>query len=210
MPMFTIVGGVNGAGKSSLSGVLKDCLDDLGVIVDPDKITAQLGGDEYAGGQAAVARLQDCLAQGIDFTEESTLSGSFLPQNGARGPRRRVHGAAVLCGAGHRRGIHPAHRQPRCARAGTTLPARTWSAALPGGSGTLASCCRCATRPRSTTTDNGFRVVAFYRNGELLPATDTPPAWLATAAAGVGAVTGSGRQHGYYKKDRNLALETAL
>ena len=69
MPMFTIVGGVNGAGKSSLSGVLKDCLDDLGVIVDPDKITAQLGGDEYAGGQAAVARLQDCLAQGIDFTE---------------------------------------------------------------------------------------------------------------------------------------------
>lgn len=24
----------------------------------------------------------------------------------------------------------------------------------------------------------GFRVVAFYRNGELLPATDTPPAWL--------------------------------
>ena len=40
MPMFTIVGGVNGAGKSSLSGVLKDCLDDLGVIVDPDKLTA--------------------------------------------------------------------------------------------------------------------------------------------------------------------------
>ena len=29
MPMFTIVGGVNGAGKSSLSGVLKDCLDFL-------------------------------------------------------------------------------------------------------------------------------------------------------------------------------------
>lgn len=26
--------------------------------------------------------------------------------------------------------------------------------------------------------DNGFRVVAFYRNGELLPATDTPPVWL--------------------------------
>ena len=53
MPTFTIVGGVNGAGKSSLSGVLKDCLDDLGVIVDPDRLTAQHGGDEYAGGQAA-------------------------------------------------------------------------------------------------------------------------------------------------------------
>ena len=50
MPTFTIVGGVNGAGKSSLSGVLKDCLDDLGVIVDPDRLTAQHGGDEYAGG----------------------------------------------------------------------------------------------------------------------------------------------------------------
>ena len=33
MPMFTIVGGVNGAGKSSLSGVLKDCLDDLGEYI---------------------------------------------------------------------------------------------------------------------------------------------------------------------------------
>ena len=116
MPMFTIVGGVNGVGKSSLSGVLKDCLDDLGVIVDPDKITAQLGGDEYAGGQAAVARLQGCLAQRIDFTEGKHPVGQFLPQNGPRGPRCRLYGTAVLCGPGHGRGIHPAHCQPRCAR----------------------------------------------------------------------------------------------
>ena len=70
-------GGVNGAGKSSLSGVLKDCLDDLGVIVDPDKLTAQYGGDEYAGGPGGCGQIAGLPGQGIDFTEESTLSGSF-------------------------------------------------------------------------------------------------------------------------------------
>ena len=41
MPTFTIVGGGNGAGKSSLSGVLKVCLGDVGVVVDPDQLTAR-------------------------------------------------------------------------------------------------------------------------------------------------------------------------
>lgn len=77
MPVFTLIGGVNGVGKSSLSGALSGCSPLLGTVVDPDRIIAQNGGDEYAGGQAAVAKLQDCLAQGIDFTEESTLSGSL-------------------------------------------------------------------------------------------------------------------------------------
>ena len=38
MKTYTIVGGVNGVGKSSLTGVLKSRTTDLGVIVDLDKI----------------------------------------------------------------------------------------------------------------------------------------------------------------------------
>ena len=45
MKIYTIIGGVNGVGKSSLTGVLASESNDLGVIIDTDKITASLGGD---------------------------------------------------------------------------------------------------------------------------------------------------------------------
>lgn len=36
---YTIIGGVNGVGKSSFTGVLKERCTDLGIIIDVDKIT---------------------------------------------------------------------------------------------------------------------------------------------------------------------------
>lgn len=39
MRVYTIIGGVNGTGKSSLTGVLRAQRNDLGVIVDVDRIT---------------------------------------------------------------------------------------------------------------------------------------------------------------------------
>ena len=36
--VYTVIGGVNGAGKSSLTGVLKKERDDLGMIIDIDKM----------------------------------------------------------------------------------------------------------------------------------------------------------------------------
>ena len=69
MKTYTIVGGVNGVGKSSLTGVLKSRTTDLGVIVDVDKITAQMGG------RASIRMIEDCISKGISFTQETTLSG---------------------------------------------------------------------------------------------------------------------------------------
>ena len=39
MRTYTIIGGVNGVGKSSFTGVLKERCTDLGIIIDVDKIT---------------------------------------------------------------------------------------------------------------------------------------------------------------------------
>lgn len=75
MKIYTIIGGVNGAGKSSFTGVLKESRKDLGRIIDVDKITAQLGGDPIIGGKEAIRRIDDCLKKGISFTQETTLSG---------------------------------------------------------------------------------------------------------------------------------------
>ena len=47
MKIYTLIGGVNGAGKSSLTGSLRAERSDLGQIVDPDALTARCGGDEY-------------------------------------------------------------------------------------------------------------------------------------------------------------------
>ena len=75
MKIYTIIGGVNGVGKSSLSGVLSAESSDLGIIIDVDKITAENGGDRIKGGKLAVQRIADCLSKGINFTQETTLSG---------------------------------------------------------------------------------------------------------------------------------------
>ena len=75
MKIYTIIGGVNGVGKSSLSGVLSAESSELGVIIDTDKITAENGGDRIKGGKIAIERINNCLEKGVNFTQETTLSG---------------------------------------------------------------------------------------------------------------------------------------
>lgn len=75
MKIYTIIGGVNGVGKSSLSGVLSAESTDLGIIIDTDKITSELDGDRIKGGKLAIERIEDCIRKGVNFTQETTLSG---------------------------------------------------------------------------------------------------------------------------------------
>ena len=75
MKTYTIVAGVNGCGKSSLTGVLRTEMHNLGRIIDVDKITAACGGNLLEGGKKAVALIEECLEKEICFTQETTLSG---------------------------------------------------------------------------------------------------------------------------------------
>ena len=59
MKCYTIIGGVNGTGKSSLTGVLKTQTTDLGVIIDVDRITAEAGVSAIKGGRIALERSSD-------------------------------------------------------------------------------------------------------------------------------------------------------
>lgn len=76
MKTFTIIGGVNGTGKSSLTGVLKAQTTDLGQIIDVDIITAENGGSAIQSGKIALERIRACLNKGISFAQETTLSNS--------------------------------------------------------------------------------------------------------------------------------------
>lgn len=75
MKIYTIIGGVDGTGKSSLLGVLRETVSDLGIIIDADQLSKQYGSN-LAGGKAAVRQIRQCINTGYSFTQETTLSGS--------------------------------------------------------------------------------------------------------------------------------------
>ena len=58
-------------GKSSLSGVLRHQLPDMGLIIDPDAIAAKESCDRLTAGKLAVARVENCLQKGINFSQEN-------------------------------------------------------------------------------------------------------------------------------------------
>ena len=135
MKIYTIIGGVNGCGKSSLTGSIKAERTDLGIIVDPDKITAELGGDEYEGGKVAVEKLERALADGVSFTQETTLSGGYARKL-ARRPRRPgiTSGCTMWAWTACRRACSAL--KTGSARVDTISPGGTWKPVLPGGSPT--------------------------------------------------------------------------
>jgi len=73
--VYTIIGGVNGTGKSSFTGAKNDSYTGLGVVIDVDKITAINKVFPIEGGKIALHRIQECLEDGISFTQETTLAG---------------------------------------------------------------------------------------------------------------------------------------
>lgn len=75
MKTYTIIAGVNGVGKSSLTGALKAQRNDLGYIIDVDKIAAENSRGALEAGKTAVSKINDLLSKGVSFSQETTLSG---------------------------------------------------------------------------------------------------------------------------------------
>ena len=74
MKVFTILGGVNGVGKTSFLGILKECCIDLGRIVETDKIVAELDSEIIDGNRTVQSIIDSCIDRGLSFTQETTLS----------------------------------------------------------------------------------------------------------------------------------------
>jgi len=81
MKTYTIIAGVNGVGKSSLSGVLKAERSDLGYVVDVDKIAVENHGNVLCAGRIAIAKIEQSLSKGLSFSQETTLSGYLVERN---------------------------------------------------------------------------------------------------------------------------------
>ena len=177
MRTYTIIGGVNGVGKSSFTGVLKERCTDLGIIIDVDKITAELGGNALAGGKAALKKINECIAKGVSFTQETTLSG-----------RRTEATAKEVVEKGYRVrlyyiGLDSAEESVsrianRVKRGGHDIPTQDVERRFAGRWEAVAKVLPYCDEAEFYDNDNGFVLVAEYRNGELRTVGNIDPMWL--------------------------------
>ena len=176
MKLYTIIGGVNGCGKSSLTGALKAERSDLGIIIDVDKLNAQLGG-VLEGGKAAVRKIDECLEMGVSFTQEITLSGARTERTIRRAKDLGYTIRLYYIGLDTVEESLGRIRN-RVAKGGHNIPRedveRRFSTRFADVLRVLPYC----DEARFFDNDNGFVEVAEYRNGELFPRVANPPRWL--------------------------------
>ena len=177
MRTYTIIGGVNGVGKSSFTGILKEQRSDLGILIDVVKITAELGGNTLAGDKAALKKIRDCIDRGISFTQETTLSGRHTESTARelveKGYRVRLYYI----------GLDSAEESVsrianRVKRGGHDIPAQDVERRFASRWEAVAKVLPYCEEAEFYDNDNGFALVAEYRNGELRTVGSVVPGWL--------------------------------
>lgn len=177
MKLYTLIAGVNGAGKSSLTGTLKAERTDLGVIVDPDRITAELGGDEYEGGKLAVQRIETALTDGVNLAQETTLSGGYPKRLAKRAKEAGYYIRLYYVGLDT---LHESLQRikNRVAKGGHDIPQQDVERRFARRFEDIWKILPYCDEAKFFDNDNGFVLVAEYRNGELLPVGNRRPQWL--------------------------------
>lgn len=177
MKKYTIIGGVNGVGKSSFTGVLKERSTDLGIIIDVDKITAELGSNTLAGGKADLKMIHECIEKGVSFTQETTLSGRKTEATAKQAKDLGYHVRLFYIGL-DTAAESLARIANRVRRGGHNIPENDVERRFSGRWEAVAKVLPFCDEAEFYDNDNGFVMVAEYRNGELRPIGKHQPAWL--------------------------------
>lgn len=177
MKVFTIIGGVNGVGKSSFTGVLKEQTTDLGTIIDVDKITADVGGNPLAGGKAALKKIRECIDRGLSFTQETTLSG-FKTEATAKEVKELGYRVRLFYVALDTAEESLSRIENRVRRGGHNIPSDDVIRRFGGRWDAVKKILPYCDQAEFYDNDNGFVKVAEYRNGELRTVGSKCPQWL--------------------------------
>lgn len=177
MKIYTIIGGVNGVGKSSLSGVLSAESTDLGIIIDTDKISAELGGDRIKGGKLAIERIEDCLRKGVNFTQETTLSGVRTLKTIRKA--RELNYFIRLYYVGVSSSDESIKRiKNRVEKGGHDIPSADVERRYNKRFEDLAKVLHYCNEVRFFDNENGFTEKAEYKNGSLITKGGKIPEWI--------------------------------
>ena len=177
MKTYTIIGGVNGTGKSSLSGVLKTQTTDLGIVIDVDKITAQMGGAPLEGGKIALTRIKECLKKGVSFTQETTLSGQRTKMTAAEARELGYFVRLYYVGLDTQEECLK-RIENRVARGGHDVGKADVARRFAGRWHSVSRILPYCDEAKFFDNDNGFAEVAEYKNGELVQKGELRPLWL--------------------------------
>lgn len=177
MKQYTIIGGVNGVGKSSFTGVLKGIRTDLGLIIDVDQITAKLGAGALAGGKSALKKIDECIGKGVSFTQETILSGYKTEATAKQVKELGYHVRLFYIGL-DTAAESLARIQNRVKRGGHDIPVDDVQRRFAGRWEAVAKVLPYCDEAEFYDNDNGFVKVAEYRNGELIPVGSHWPKWL--------------------------------
>ncbi|MBP1545512.1 MAG: zeta toxin family protein [Oscillospiraceae bacterium] len=177
MKIYTIIGGVNGTGKSSLTGVLKKLRSDMGRIIDTDVLNTKYNGDRIKGGKEAVRLISECIEKGVDFTQETTLSGRRTLKTIIAAKDRdyyiRLYYVAVSSAEESVRRI-----ENRVRKGGHHIPEEDVQRRFSNRFDSLLAVLPYCNEVHFYDNENGFEEVAVYRSGELTVTADVPPTWL--------------------------------
>ncbi len=177
MKKYTIVGGVNGVGKSSLTGVLNSAFSDLGVIIDTDILNARYGGDKIKGGKEAVRMISGCLEKGISFTQETTLSGGKTLRTVLSARQKDYHIRLYYVAVGTA-DESLSRISNRVRKGGHDIPAEDVRRRYNKRFEDLAKILPYCDEVHLYDNENGFAEVGVYRNGAVIAIGDYIPLWL--------------------------------
>ncbi len=177
MKCCTIIGGVNGVGKSSFTGSLKAQSLDLGTIIDVDKITFDCGNNAIEGAKKAIRKIDDCLNNGYSFTQETTLSGNKTAQTCKKA--KELDYFIRLYYIGLNTESESIERiKNRVEKGGHNIPLETVKARFQNRFESLKKVLPYCDEAVFFDNYNGFKQVAEYKNGELIITVANPPQWL--------------------------------
>lgn len=177
MKIYTIIGGVNGSGKSSLTGAIKSERSDLGTIIDVDKINASVSGDRIQGGKIAIDKMKSCMDRGISFTQETTLSG-VRTENTIRKAKELGYYIRLYY-VGLDTALESVKRiQNRVEKGGHHIPESDVHRRFEKRFEDLKKILPYCDEATFFDNNNGFVEIAEYRNGELILKGDYLPNWI--------------------------------
>lgn len=177
MATYTIIGGVNGVGKSSFTGTLKMRDRSLGKIIDVDKLTVQHGGNAIAGGKAAIREIDYRLERQLPFTQETTLSG-FKTESTIRRAKEKGYEIRLFYIALDSADQSIDRVANRVKNGGHDIPSDKIRHRFEKRWEDVARILPYCDVAEFYDNANGFEPVAEYRNGEIVPIGDYHPEWL--------------------------------
>lgn len=177
MKTYTIVAGVNGAGKSSLTGVLRTEMTNLGKIVDVDKMIVRCGGNVIEGGKKSIELIDECLEKEICFTQETTLSGHRILNTVKKAIEKGYYIRLYYVGLNSVE-ESLARIENRVKKGGHNIPDSDVKRRFNKRFEDLVTILQYCDEATFYDNENGFVAVAEYKNGEILQIGNLQPQWL--------------------------------